>query len=74
MVQEHRVHKVEVRNQENGEPEEELVVSNLRPFTLKAKTALCTSAVSPDHATASVNSASFIHPDVPRVGWGARCA
>lgn len=30
------MHKVEMRHQENGEAEEELVVSNLRPFTLKA--------------------------------------
>ena len=29
------MHKVEMRHQENGEAEEELVVSNLRPFTLK---------------------------------------
>jgi len=34
-ILEHRVHKVEMRHQENGEAEEELVVSNLRPFTLK---------------------------------------
>lgn len=34
-ILEHRVHKVEMRTKENGEPEEELVVSNLRPFTLK---------------------------------------
>ena len=33
--QEHRVHKVEMRVKENGEQEEELVVSNLRPFSLK---------------------------------------
>ena len=33
-ILEHRVHKVEMRHQENGEAEEELVVSNLRPFTL----------------------------------------
>jgi hypothetical protein len=33
------VHKVEMRHQENGEAEEELVVSNLRPFTLKERTA-----------------------------------
>jgi hypothetical protein len=32
---EHRVHKVEARTKENGEHEEELVVSNLRPFTVK---------------------------------------
>ena len=31
------MHKVEMRHQENGEAEEELVVSNLRPFTLKAR-------------------------------------
>jgi hypothetical protein len=29
------VHKVEMRTKESGESEEELVVSNLRPFTLK---------------------------------------
>jgi hypothetical protein len=29
------VHKVEMRTKENGEQEEELVVSNLRPFVLK---------------------------------------
>jgi len=29
------VHKVEMRTKESGEQEEELVVSNLRPFTLK---------------------------------------
>ena len=34
-ILEHRVHKVENRTKENGEQEEELVVSNLRPFTLK---------------------------------------
>lgn len=34
-ILEHRVHKVEMRTRENGEGEEELVVSNLRPFTLK---------------------------------------
>jgi len=34
-ILEHRVHKVESRTKENGEQEEELVVSNLRPFTLK---------------------------------------
>jgi len=34
-ILEHRVHKVEMRHQESGEAEEELVVSNLRPFTLK---------------------------------------
>ena len=34
-LQEHRVHKVEMRTKESGESEEELVVSNLRPFTLK---------------------------------------
>lgn len=34
------MHKVEMRHQENGEAEEELVVSNLRPFTLKAHLAL----------------------------------
>jgi len=34
-ILEHRVHKVEVRTKENDEPEEELVVSNLRPFMLK---------------------------------------
>lgn len=34
-ILEHRVHKVEMRSKENGEQEEELVVSNLRPFTLK---------------------------------------
>ena len=34
-ILEHRVHKVEMRTKENGEQEEELVVSNLRPFTLK---------------------------------------
>jgi len=34
------VHKVEMRHQENGEAEEELVVSNLRPFTLKAPSPL----------------------------------
>ena len=33
------MHKVEMRHQENGEAEEELVVSNLRPFTLKERTA-----------------------------------
>lgn len=32
---EHRVHKVEMRTKDNGEQEEELIVSNLRPFTLK---------------------------------------
>ena len=35
--QEHRVHKVEMRAKENGEQEDELVVSNLRPFTLKVR-------------------------------------
>lgn len=34
-VLEHRVHKVEMRVKETGEQEEELVVSNLRPFVLK---------------------------------------
>lgn len=34
-ILEHRVHKVEMRSKENGDSEEELVVSNLRPFTLK---------------------------------------
>mmetsp|Transcript_73137 Transcript_73137/g.122115 ORF Transcript_73137/g.122115 Transcript_73137/m.122115 type:complete len:288 (-) Transcript_73137:464-1327(-) len=34
-ILEHRVHKVEMRTKDNGESEEELVVSNLRPFTLK---------------------------------------
>uniref|UniRef100_A0A7S4B0T9 Uncharacterized protein n=1 Tax=Chrysotila carterae TaxID=13221 RepID=A0A7S4B0T9_CHRCT len=34
-IAEHRVHKVEVRQKDSGEDEEELVVSNLRPFTLK---------------------------------------
>lgn len=34
-ILEHRVHKVEMRTKETGEQEEELVVSNLRPFTLK---------------------------------------
>uniref|UniRef100_A0A7S2CH94 Uncharacterized protein n=1 Tax=Haptolina brevifila TaxID=156173 RepID=A0A7S2CH94_9EUKA len=34
-ILEHHVHKVEMRTKENGEQEEELVVSNLRPFTLK---------------------------------------
>lgn len=34
-ILEHRVHKVELRTKENDEPEEELVVSNLRPFMLK---------------------------------------
>ena len=34
-ILEHRVHKVEARTKENGEQEEELVVSNLRPFTVK---------------------------------------
>jgi len=34
-ILEHRVHKVELRTKETGEQEEELVVSNLRPFTLK---------------------------------------
>lgn len=34
-ILEHRVHKVEMRTKENDEPEEELIVSNLRPFTLK---------------------------------------
>eukprot|EP00322_Chrysochromulina_rotalis_P014691 CAMPEP_0115849554 /NCGR_PEP_ID=MMETSP0287-20121206/11510_1 /TAXON_ID=412157 /ORGANISM="Chrysochromulina rotalis, Strain UIO044" /LENGTH=414 /DNA_ID=CAMNT_0003303527 /DNA_START=30 /DNA_END=1275 /DNA_ORIENTATION=+ len=34
-ILEHRVHKVEMRTKENGDVEEELVVSNLRPFTLK---------------------------------------
>jgi len=34
-ILEHRVHKVENRVKENGEQEEELVVSNLRPFTVK---------------------------------------
>ena len=34
-ILEHRVHKVEMRTKDNGEQEEELVVSNLRPFTLK---------------------------------------
>jgi hypothetical protein len=34
-ILEHRVHKVEARTKESGEPEEELIVSNLRPFTLK---------------------------------------
>jgi len=34
-IHEHHVHKVEARTKENGESEEELVVSNLRPFTLK---------------------------------------
>jgi len=34
-ILEHRVHKVEMRQKENGEQEDELVVSNLRPFTLK---------------------------------------
>lgn len=29
------MHKVEMRTKESGESEEELVVSNLRPFTLK---------------------------------------
>ena len=29
------MHKVEMRTKENGEQEEELVVSNLRPFPLK---------------------------------------
>ena len=29
------MHKVEMRIKESGEQEEELVVSNLRPFTLK---------------------------------------
>ena len=36
-AQEHRVHKVELRTKENDEPEEELVVSNLRPFMLKVR-------------------------------------
>ncbi|KAL3907098.1 MAG: hypothetical protein SGPRY_010300 [Prymnesium sp.] len=35
-ILEHRVHKVELRTKENEEQEEELVVSNLRPFLLKA--------------------------------------
>jgi len=34
-ILEHRVHKVEMRQKENDESEEELVVSNLRPFLLK---------------------------------------
>lgn len=34
-ILEHRVHKVELRNKEHDEAEEELVVSNLRPFMLK---------------------------------------
>ena len=34
-ILEHHVHKVEERAKENGDKEEELVVSNLRPFTLK---------------------------------------
>ena len=34
-ILEHRVHKVEMRTKDNGDQEEELVVSNLRPFTLK---------------------------------------
>jgi len=34
-ILEHRVHKVEMRARETGEQEDELVVSNLRPFTLK---------------------------------------
>lgn len=34
-ILEHRVHKVEVRTKEGDEQEEELVVSNLRPFTIK---------------------------------------
>ena len=34
-ILDHRVHKVENRTKENGEQEDELVVSNLRPFTLK---------------------------------------
>ena len=35
LLQEHRVHKVETRQKENDETEEELIVSNLRPFLLK---------------------------------------
>jgi hypothetical protein len=34
-VLEHKVHKIEIHEKENGEVEEEQVVSNLRPFTLK---------------------------------------
>lgn len=34
-ILEHRVHKVEMRARENDEAEEELIVSNLRPFLLK---------------------------------------
>lgn len=34
-ILEHRVHKVEMRNKDNGDTEDELVVSNLRPFTVK---------------------------------------
>ena len=36
-ILEHHVHKVEERAKENGDKEEELVVSNLRPFTLKVR-------------------------------------
>lgn len=34
-IMEHRVHKMEMRVKESGEQEEELVVSNTRPFSLK---------------------------------------
>ena len=35
------MHKVEMRTKENGDEEEELVVSNLRPFTLKVRASYC---------------------------------
>ena len=62
------MHKVEMRHQENGEAEEELVVSNLRPFTLKARAPLpAPTACAPRTFATAVPCARtpWAHPPVP---------